>query len=123
MSSTSVDFPLPETPVTQVSAPSGKETVMFFRLFSAASTTVSQPDISISTAARLSILPGCDALPRNRDAGTTGKIISRQRILRAQDLIERALRDDLAAARARPRAKIDNVIRRSESFLHRVRPR
>ena len=43
MSSTSVDFPLPETPVTQVRQPNGIDAVMFFRLFSVAPTIVSQP--------------------------------------------------------------------------------
>src|SRR5450432_712420 len=43
MSSTSVDFPLPETPVTQVRQPSGIAAVTFLRLFSVAPTIVSQP--------------------------------------------------------------------------------
>ena len=37
----SVDFPLPETPVTQMSVPSGKSTVAFFRLLPVAPTSVS----------------------------------------------------------------------------------
>ena len=37
MSFTSVDLPLPETPVTTVSRPSGNSTSMFFRLCSCAS--------------------------------------------------------------------------------------
>src|SRR2546421_9715298 len=42
MSSTKVDLPLPETPVTQVKQPSGKETVSSFKLFSFAPTNVNQ---------------------------------------------------------------------------------
>src|SRR2546430_17509783 len=42
MSSTKVDLPLPETPVTQVKQPSGKETVSYFKLFSFAPTNVNQ---------------------------------------------------------------------------------
>ena len=47
MSSTRVDLPLPETPVTQVRQPSGNETLIFLRLFSAAPTSVSQPSRSL----------------------------------------------------------------------------
>ena len=43
ISLTSELFPEPETPVTQVITPSGKSTLIFFRLFSAAPTTFSQP--------------------------------------------------------------------------------
>ena len=41
VSITRVDFPPPETPVTQVKVPKGKEVVMFFKLFPEASTTSS----------------------------------------------------------------------------------
>ena len=43
MSSTKVDFPLPETPVTQVKQPIGNDPVTFFRLFSAAPVIMSHP--------------------------------------------------------------------------------
>ena len=36
ISFTNVDFPEPDTPVTQVNTPKGKSTVIFFRLFSVA---------------------------------------------------------------------------------------
>ncbi|SKV09877.1 Uncharacterised protein [Mycobacteroides abscessus subsp. abscessus] len=40
MSLTRVDFPEPDTPVTEVNTPSGKETSMSLRLCSRAPTTV-----------------------------------------------------------------------------------
>src|SRR5204863_6256497 len=43
MSSTRVDLPLPETPVTQMKQPSGNDALTFFRLFALAPRTVSQP--------------------------------------------------------------------------------
>src|SRR4029453_3420730 len=46
MSSTKVDFPLPETPVTQRKHPRGKEALTFLRLFSLAPRIVSQPSCS-----------------------------------------------------------------------------
>ncbi|EUA35286.1 hypothetical protein I552_6076 [Mycobacterium xenopi 3993] len=46
MSLTSVDFPEPETPVTEVNTPSGKDTSMPRRLCSRAPTTVSRRRLS-----------------------------------------------------------------------------
>ena len=44
MSSTSVDFPEPDTPVTTMKSPSGNLTSMFFRLFARApSTSIALP--------------------------------------------------------------------------------
>jgi len=43
MSSTRVDLPLPDTPVTQVKQPIGNDAVTAFRLFSAAPVIVSHP--------------------------------------------------------------------------------
>ena len=55
MSLTSVDLPEPETPVTAVSTPSGKETSMSCRLFSRAPCTV-------SCARRVDAGGGCPAV-------------------------------------------------------------
>ncbi len=57
MSLTNVDFPLPETPVTQVRQPTGKAAFTFFRLFSRAPKTVSHPS-PISPASLRSLRGG-----------------------------------------------------------------
>ena len=44
MSSTSVDLPLPDRPVTQVKQPTGKCASTFLRLFSLAPMTLNQPE-------------------------------------------------------------------------------
>ena len=50
MSISSVDLPPPETPVTQVKAPSGIDAVTFFRLLPVAPVTVSRRVFEIGAA-------------------------------------------------------------------------
>ena len=117
MSSTRVDLPLPETPVTQVKQPSGKRRVDVLQIvFGRADDR--QP------AGSFRVARGFGAICRLRPAAcgigmrdAAGKIIGRQRILRAQNFLERSLRHDLAAARAGARPEIENVIGRADRFL------
>ena len=81
------------------------------RLFSRRAAIVSQPSELTATRAR------SHAPLRHFDARAAGKIIRRRRILRAQDFLERALRDDLAAARAGAGTEIENVVGRANRFL------
>ena len=106
MSSTKVDLPLPETPVTHVRQPRGNETSIFFRLFSLAPTTVSQPSGR-----------GWSALFWNRNARSSGKIIASQRIFRARDVVESSLCHNLAATRPCARTKIKNVVGSPNRFF------
>ena len=52
MSLTKVDFPLPETPVTQTNVPRGKWASTLRRLFSRAPVTLSHPSVGPATKAR-----------------------------------------------------------------------
>src|ERR1700737_741366 len=54
---------------------------------------------------------------RNGDPHSAGEIIGSQRILRAQNFRDRSLRDNLAAARSCPWAKIKNMIGGSDRFF------
>ena len=109
MSSTKVDLPLPETPVTQVKQPSGNETSTFFKLFSAAPSSLIQP----SSGLRSVLFAASESRIRER----AGKIIGGQRIFRAQNVFELSLGHDFTTARSRARAKIDNVIGGANRFF------
>ena len=111
MSSTSVDLPLPETPVTHVRQPSGNAAVTILQIVLARATQ-SQPAIGADRARARGHPP-----LRHFDARSSGKIICGRRVFRAQDFFERALRDELATARTGARPEIENVIRRANRFL------
>src|SRR5262245_53946425 len=103
MSFTSVDFPEPETPVTQTRRPSGIRTSIDLRLFARAPST--------STA-----LP----LPSRRAGGSAieraPRVPARDRARRALDLRGRARGDEPSAVGARAGPEVDQVIR----GLHRL---
>ena len=98
MSSTSVDLPEPETPVTTVSSPSGKVTSM-----------------SLSCCARAPRTVTFAPLGGRREPGTAisraaADVESGHRCGIARDLFGRADGDDLPAMHARRRADVDDVV-------------
>src|SRR5439155_26241504 len=70
-----------------------------------------EPAFGLIAKSRLNALSG------NGDPRATGRIIAGQRILREHNVFEFPLCHDFAPTRARPRAKIDNVIGRSDRLL------
>ena len=99
MSFTSVDFPEPDTPVTEVSTPSGNETSISCRLCSLAPTTVSwrravdrSPDSG-----------HLDALP-------AGKVCAGEGLAVAQQLVVWAAVHDPPAVLPRHRADVDHPV-------------
>ena len=103
---TRVDFPPPETPVTQVKRPSGIDAVTLFRLLPRAPTILS----SRSGVARA-------ALRRDRHRPLAREIMAGQRIRIGGDLGRRSLGDDLAAMHARAGADVDDIVRRPDRVL------
>ena len=115
MSLTKVDFPLPETPVTQVKHPTGIAAVIFFRLFSRAPNTLNQPS-PISPASLRSLRGG------TRCRGTEiFRVFFRYCAVSesslSQDLCKRSLRDDPSTTRTCAGTEIENVIRRADRIL------
>ena len=99
--STSVDFPEPETPVTQTSNPSGRLSVRSLRLFSRA------PRIrSVRLASGLRRLVRCDACE------PPGEIRAGDRAGLAEQSRDRARVDELAALAARAGPEVDHVVGR-----------
>ena len=111
MSSTRVDFPLPETPVTQVKQPSGNETSIVLQIiFRRADDR--QPAV-IDSPAR-----GLDALPFRESRCARDRTDNlRSENFRRKNFFECSLRDNFAAARSGAGAKIDNVIGCANRFL------
>ncbi len=103
---TSVLLPLPLTPVTQTSSPSGKVTSMSFRLCCAAPrTTMACPP------ARLAAVGGHgDVLPAVHVAG-------RQALVALHQLIERAVEDDVPAVSARARTEVQHPVGAADGLL------
>ena len=99
MSLTSVDLPEPETPVTDVSTPSGNDTSMSRRLCSRAPTTVSCR--RRSTGRRIG---------GNLDALLARKIGAGERIRVAQKVVVRAAVHDLAAVLSCGGADVDDPV-------------
>ena len=98
-------MPPPETPVTQVNRPSGISAVTFFRLLPRAPTT-------------LSARRGLRAALRHRHAlEFAGEILAGQRVRRGDDVLRRALRDDLAAMDAGAGADVDDVVGGADGVL------
>ena len=106
MSIRSVDFPPPETPVTQVKAASGIEAVTFFRLLPVAPVTVSFRVFEISRR--------CFG---DFDLQRAGKILSGERARVFHDVLRRAFGDDLAAVDAGRRADVDHVVGLKDRLL------
>lgn len=99
MSLTSVDLPEPETPVTAVRTPSGKETSMSRRLFSLAPITVSCR--AGSTGRRISGT-GMERLPH--------EVLAGDRLLVGEQLVQRTGVDDLAAVLTGARADVHDPV-------------
>ena len=95
----SVDLPEPETPVTQVRRPIGISAVTFCRLFSVA------PTMRIA-------LPFCGRAPlgRQRDLPRAGEVLPGEALGVGEDVVGRALGDDLAAVDAGAGADVDDVV-------------
>jgi len=100
MSSTRLDLPEPDTPVTHDSRPSGKRAVTSFRLCSPA------PSIVTNGAAR-------DLAPRARDAQLAAQVTGRVRIGSAgrDQLGSRPGPQQVSAERARARPEVDDPVR------------
>src|SRR3712207_3566857 len=104
MSSTSVDLPEPETPVTTVSRPSGKVASMDLRLLARA-------------ADGDGLAVGRAALARDFDGELAADVLPRHGSLVAGDLLGRARGDDLAAVRARGGAEVYDVVGPPDGLL------
>ena len=101
---TSVLLPEPETPVTQVSVPSGTSKSIPLRLLPRAPTRRS----ALVPARRLAGI-GIESLP--------GEVLARQRVRVAHDLLGRPRRDELPAVLAGARPEVDDVVRRRDRRL------
>ena len=104
VSLTSVLFPEPDTPVTQVRAPTGKPTSTPRRLFCRAPSTVSHP-----RAARRTAGTSTPRRPRQERPGHRCRL--------GLDVGDRPLGHHPAAVLARARAHVDDVIRAADHLL------
>ncbi len=105
MSFTSVDFPLPLTPVTVTKHPSGNPTSMPSRLCSRASRTTSHASPGARRRSGTSMV-------RWRDRYWPG-----DRPWLGHELVERARDDDLAAVLTRPGTDVDDVVGDTDRLL------
>ena len=106
MSLTSVDLPEPETPVTATKQPSGNDTVTSRRLCSRAP----RDGELAARGARPAHRPGsrCDA---------AGQVLTGERVLGGEQVLDRAGDDDLAAVLARARADVDDPVGGADGVL------
>ena len=105
MSTSSVDLPPPETPVTQVNSPSGISAVTFLRLLPRALTTFSVRRGFFGR--RSGIVHG--QLAREIFAG--------ERVRRGDDVVDAALRDDMAAMDAGAGADVEHMVGGADGVL------
>ena len=103
---TSVDFPEPETPVTEVKTPIGNETSTSRRLCSRAPTTVICLDAS--TGRRCS---------GSGDGASSGDVRPGERLLVGQEALERPGVHHLAAVLPRAGPDVDDPVRRADGVL------
>ena len=104
VSMTSVDFPEPDTPVTQVITPSGIATSTFFRLFS---------DAPMMRQKLFRLAP----LFRHRDGEFSGKVPAGEGGGILHDLRRRPLGHHLAAMHPGPRPHVDDMVRLQDGLL------
>ena len=105
MSTNSVDLPPPDTPVTQVNKPSGISALMFFKLLPRAPTI-------------LSVRAGF--LGRRSGIGTTsspGEIFAGPGIRRGHQIVDAALRHDMAAMNAGAGADVEHPVGGADGVL------
>ena len=107
MSLTSVDLPDPETPVTAISVPSGKSTVMSRRLCSRAPTTVSLRCLFDPAA-------GCSGSGISRLPDRNAPVIDPGD---AHQVVDRAGHHDVAAVLARARTDVDHPVGGADGVL------
>ena len=101
---TSVLLPEPETPVTQVSVPSGTSKSIPLRLLPRA-------------PSRRSDLHAGAPLRRDRDREPPGEVLAGERVRVAHDLLGRPRRDEVPAVLAGAGPEIDDVVRRRDRRL------
>ena len=106
VSTTRVDLPPPETPVTQVKVPSGNPAVTSFRLLPLAPTTRTHAVLLHRPAHR-----------RHRDAPAARQIVAGQRGRIGRDLRRRALRHHVAAVDAGRRPHVDQMVGAADGVL------
>ena len=113
---TSELLPEPLTPVTAMNVPSGKATSMFLRLFWRAPLTDASDGREVGRCRSAHARCRQPAIGRHRDRLLAGEILSRERRLRPQHLLRRALGGDLAAAVAGAGAEVEQVVGRGDHF-------
>ena len=110
----SVDLPEPLTPVMAIRRPSGMLAVTLRRLCSVAPCTVSQFS---GVAARFAVAVFTSRRGLQRMLDRVRQILARERIRLRREIGHAALRDDRAAALARARPNVDDVIGAADRVL------
>jgi hypothetical protein len=106
VSMVSSDLPEPDTPVMQVKVPSG---ILAVTLLQVVGARVLHDDL---VAVALAALGGHRSILRR-----AGEVVGGEAALGLEDVLERALRDDLAAMDARARAEVDDVVGGADRVL------
>ena len=115
MSTIRLDFPLPDTPVTQQNVPSGIAAFRSLRLFSprAGHHELLAPGAAASAPGRLALAPR----RRHGDGADARKILAGQAGAVADHRLGRAFGDDLAAMLAGARPHIDEMVGAADRVL------